>query len=131
MIQPVEVLPIELIAFNGTPEEDKIKLEWSTASEINNSGFEVQRSEVSDGAFETIGWIPGNETSNTINTYTLYDDDAIPGVIYYYRLKQVNNDGSYQYSEIIEVSINNFSFAVNSVNNAMLTFIITYLMLKM
>ncbi|MEM9849305.1 MAG: hypothetical protein AAF847_15580, partial [Bacteroidota bacterium] len=93
------ILPVELLAFEAKADKDHIDLVWSTASERNNSHFELERSE--DGkTFKAIARIQGQGTTLEQADYSYADHEAIPNVLYYYRLKQVDFDGAYEYSEI-------------------------------
>ena len=93
-------LPVTLINFTATAIDNKyIETNWSTAIETNNSGFEVERS--IDGInFADINWVKGHGNSLTSNTYQYNDMTALPGTVYYYRLKQVDVDGLFTYSNI-------------------------------
>lgn len=97
-------LPVELIDFTAKAIDNKfISLRWSTATEINNEGFDIERS--TDGInFEKIGHLSGNGNSNVINHYSYQDNNVAKG-IYYYRLKQIDFDGVFEYSEIRNASI--------------------------
>jgi hypothetical protein len=96
------VLPIELTAFDvQITEGSKNHLTWSTASEKNNQGFEVERS--ADGVkFEKIGFVKGNGTSSETKQYT-YEDYRLSSAVTYYRLKQVDFDGTFTYSKVVSV----------------------------
>ncbi len=86
-------LPVELLYFNGKVEHDEIALEWSTASETINDYFEVSRA--TNGVdFQYIGQIQGNGTTATTSTYTFKDQVDLSSSAYYYRLKQVDYDGT-------------------------------------
>ncbi len=93
-------LPVELLEFNvSTVDNQFIRLDWATASEINNDGFEVLRS--TDGVnFERIAWIGGNGNSTEINEYVFNDRGVDKGMTYYYQLKQIDYDGQYEYFDI-------------------------------
>lgn len=92
-------LPVELVAFNGKHQESDIRLYWSTASEKNNSHFDVERS--ADGIhFTTIGRVTGAFNSATLHTYELYDTHPLQG-INYYRLAQYDMDSTRHNSRII------------------------------
>ena len=92
------VLPVEFIYFTAVPYEDDALLSWATASEINNSHFDVERS--IDGInFEKIGEVAGNGTTLVQQSYEFIDDNPILGENYY-RLRQVDFDGRYEYTEI-------------------------------
>ena len=91
-------MPVELSSFSSTVYENDVTLNWTTASEINNSGFDIERKLRTD---ETSGWIvsgslPGNGNSNLQNNYTFTDLNLNSGK-YQYRLKQTDFNGSYEY----------------------------------
>ncbi len=94
-------LPVELVSFILTPiKNEYFELNWQTASELNNAGFYLQRS--TDGTnFEDIGWIAGNGTSTSINKYSFNDKNVEVNVGYYYRLKQIDTDNSFNYSNVL------------------------------
>jgi hypothetical protein len=98
-------LPVTLINFTATAINNQyIELNWATASEINNSGFQIERSY--DGVtFAAIGWAAGHGTSEVTNNYQYGDMTVQPGVVYYYRLKQVDLDGNYTYTNIVSASL--------------------------
>jgi hypothetical protein len=104
-------LPVELLFFEGKKNNDNyVSLAWSTATELNNDYFEIQRSQ--DGFnFYQIGKIPGNGTTNTTMYYQLNDKFPLEGICYY-RLLQVDYDGSSNYHPMIRVEISN-SFTQN------------------
>ncbi|MDA8980205.1 Ig-like domain-containing protein [Chitinophagales bacterium] len=93
-------LPVELLEFNVSTVDNRfIRLDWATASEINNDGFEVLRS--TDGVnFERIAWIGGNGNSTEINEYVFNDRGVDKGITYYYQLKQIDYDGQYEYFDV-------------------------------
>lgn len=98
---PITPLPVELVSFNGKVSKSGISLEWRTASEIDNSHFEIERS--TDGyAFEQIGKVNGNGNSSIAINYHYLDGRPQPG-LNYYRLKQVDFDGKHEYSKVIMV----------------------------
>jgi len=93
------VLPVELIHFSAKKAQDAILLEWVTASEQNNDFFTLERS--FDGIeFTPIEYIPGNGNSNTNIQYEMMDKSPVNGMNYY-RLKQTDYDGKFEYSDII------------------------------
>ena len=98
----VTILPVELISLTATAVDNEyVQLNWATASEINNEGFEIQRS--LDGIhFERIGWIEGNGTTNELQSYTFDDKEVEAGKRYYYRLKQIDFGGVHEYSDIVD-----------------------------
>jgi hypothetical protein len=96
-----------LISFTATSNGKDVILSWSTASELNNQLFEIQRSfEGSD--FVTIGFVNGNGTTSEKQDY-IYKDKILTDGKYYYRLKQIDYLGQSEYSEIIEMDIRAFS----------------------
>jgi alpha-tubulin suppressor-like RCC1 family protein len=96
-------LPVELLSFTGKSLSNSILLEWSTASEINNDYFTIEKSR--DGiAFSELGKINGAGNSTQLNSYSLIDENPFSGTNYY-RLKQTDFDGKYSYSEIIAVKL--------------------------
>ncbi|MEO8400104.1 MAG: T9SS type A sorting domain-containing protein [Ignavibacteriaceae bacterium] len=95
------VVPVELTSFNASVTKGGISLKWETATETNNRGFEIERSTDSK-IFSRIGYVEGNGTSANKNSYQFTDKNLIGGV-YYYRLKQIDIDGSYNYSKIVQV----------------------------
>ncbi|MEX0965820.1 MAG: T9SS type A sorting domain-containing protein [Bacteroidia bacterium] len=92
-------LPVELLAFTTKKTEGVVLLEWSTASELNNRLFEVQR-RIENGRFEVIAEVAGAGNSQTLQEYQYVDAGAVPQKINYYRLRQVDYDGEYAYSSI-------------------------------
>ena len=103
-IAPV-MLPVHYTDFKGTKEENYIKLEWTTHGEINNAFFDVEK-KLNDGRFSKIGTIYGHDNLNISHSYEFNDFSNINSSgVYYYRLKQVDIDGAYQYSKIICVKV--------------------------
>ncbi len=95
----VNPLPVELAYFTATTEVDGILLKWKTLAEINNSHFEIQKS--LDGQhFKSIGEVEGNGTINYEHFYSYFDKAPVSGY-QYYRLKQMDYDGQYEYSPIV------------------------------
>ena len=95
-------LPVELISFTARAENLESRLDWSTASEINNEGFEIERLGEND-QWELLDFVNGRGTNNEINNYVFYDKTPKAG-INYYRLKQIDFDGKYEYSNIESVT---------------------------
>ncbi len=97
------VVPLELTRFTGQQQDEVIKLNWTTANEINVSHFDVERS--ADGtSFEKIGTVSASNQSSPTD-YSLIDASPIKGMNYY-RLKQIDKDGQYKYSAIVPVLFN-------------------------
>jgi hypothetical protein len=95
---PTNPLPVELLDFTAQLNNDKVELEWSTASERNNDSFTIQRG-VNAESFEDIKQVRGNGTTHVLNRYSAIDDSPIYGRSYY-RLKQTDYDGKFSYSKI-------------------------------
>jgi len=81
-----------------------VTLNWNTATEVNNYGFEVERRAVSSIQWTAIRFVPGSGTSNSPHNYSFTDQTLAAGT-YSYRLKQIDNDGSFKYTKEAEVSI--------------------------
>jgi hypothetical protein len=92
------VLPVELSKFEAYAVEDGVQLDWTTESEENNKGFEVQRS-WNGVSFEGIGFVDGKGNSSVVNHYD-FTDPVLREKVQYYRLRQVDFDGTVVYSEI-------------------------------
>jgi hypothetical protein len=99
----LSIVPVELTSFTGVFIDQKVVLNWTTATEINNQGFEIERSE-DKFSFNSIGFVPGFGTTSEPKSYS-YTDQTINSGIYYYRLKQIDYDGSFTYSGIVEVEV--------------------------
>lgn len=100
-------LPIELLNFKAKRINDIVQLDWTTQSEINNDYFEIQRLDESNH-FESLGNIDGAGNSNVILNYRFFDTEPLIGENYY-RLKQVDFDGTFSFSQIELVDFINFS----------------------
>lgn len=108
-------LPVELASFTASVSGNNVSLNWMTATEINNSGYEVQRrvfspqSSVNNSEYEVIGFIEGQGTSTKVNRYSFTDKGLTPGT-YQYRIKQIDFDGTFKYyslAETIEIGMPN------------------------
>lgn len=96
-------LPVELVSFSGRPSGNSIQLNWQTATEIDNNGFAIERiNQNSD--WQKTGFVEGHGSSNSPKYYSFTDHSVISGSTYFYRLKQIDGDGSFTYSNIIEIS---------------------------
>ncbi len=96
-------LPVEFTALGSSVSGNTVKIEWTTATEKNNRGFEVERKQ-KDGQFVTRGFITGAGTSLEVKNYTFNDEEVAAGS-YIYRIKQLDFDGQYAYSDEIEVDV--------------------------
>jgi hypothetical protein len=108
-ISPLSPLPVELVSFEAVVEnKGSVLLTWSTATELNNFGFEIERA-ASEKKNQNIDWkkiafINGHGNSSSTHYYS-YTDKPNSVDKYYYRLKQIDNDGTFEYSKIVEASI--------------------------
>ena len=91
-------LPVELSSFTSVINGRSVILKWSTSSEINNSGFDIERSV--NNIWNKIGYAAGNGTVNSPNSYSFTDNNLNTG-IYNYRLKQVDYNGNFQYYNLV------------------------------
>jgi surface protein len=97
-------LPVELASFTASTSGESVDLRWSTASETNNAGFDVERS--TDGeTFTAIGFEPGVGTTEEAQSYRFVDRDAPFATTLFYRLRQVDTDGTFEYSPVVEVEV--------------------------
>jgi hypothetical protein len=120
------VLPVELVSFTGEMRDGAVHLAWRTASEQNNAGFEVER-RAQGGTWNTLGFVRGAGTTTEARSYTFTDNGASGNV--QYRLKQVDFDGQFEYSNIIEVNAGlprTFALEQNYPNPFNPTTVITY-----
>lgn len=107
-------VPVELISFNATVVNQSVMINWSTATETNNAGFEIERSpsqnpSIREGGLDQFNWtrigfVNGSGTTTEKSKYSFCDHNPLPGK-YYYRLKQIDFDGSFKYSNVIEIEI--------------------------
>ncbi len=96
-------LPVELVSFTSLVQDDQVTLSWRTATETNNFGFEVERRQAAK-EWQRIAFIPGNGTTSQEQSYLFVDEDLIAGS-YEYRLRQIDTDGSFEYSGILKLSV--------------------------
>ena len=101
------VVPVELTSFTASSNGNEVILSWTTATELNNRGFEIQRS-VDGTGFFTVGFVEGKGTTTNPQRYSYSDKVPGNGQIFY-RLKQVDFDGSYEYSDVVEVEWRTFN----------------------
>ncbi len=97
------LVPVELTSFTAAARENDVILNWSTATETNNMGFEVQRI-TANSDYEKVGYVAGFGTTTDPKAYTYTDTDISEGT-YTYRLKQMDLDGSYEYSTEVSVEV--------------------------
>jgi subtilisin family serine protease len=94
--------PVELNGFTAKVVDNSISLKWQTATEIDNYGFEIERS-ANSITWQSIGFVEGFGNSNSPKEYSFVDSKISSGT-YHYRLKQIDNDGTFEYSNVIEVN---------------------------
>lgn len=96
-------VPVELTSFSAASVNGSVELKWSTATEINNLGFEVER-KTENGSFVAVAFVNGNGTTSEKQNYS-YTDTKVEDGKYYYRLKQVDYNGRYEFSDEVEVTV--------------------------
>ncbi len=105
----VSIVPLDFISFNAKEYNNNVKLQWTTASEISNKGFEIHRS--FDGLlWEKIAWVEGKNNRGN-NKYVFIDKSQTESLVYY-RLKQIDIDGNFQYSDIAQVKLSFDKFKI-------------------
>jgi len=105
-------LPVEMTSFTAIVHNKNVELEWETITEVNNYGFEVERLAIRDRNLQgdshfvwgKVGFVEGNGTTNTPKQYSFADKNLALGK-YFYRLKQIDRDGKFEYSKEIEVTV--------------------------
>jgi hypothetical protein len=110
-------VPVELTSFSGFVANGNVTLNWSTATETNNQGFDVERF-VESFNWEKIGFVQGSGTTTELRSYSFVDENVTEGK-YSYRLKQIDFDGSFEYSDVVEIEVgtpNQYSLEQNYPN---------------
>ncbi len=107
---PDNALPVQLVSFSAKLINNEVLLNWETATEVNNFGFEIQRK--TSGSWQSIAFVNGKGNSNSPVFYSYIDKNLIDGTLFLYRLKQIDNDGKYQYLEIQQVKFTPSKFVV-------------------
>ena len=100
----LDIVPVELTSFTANIVGTSVNLNWTTATELNNSGFEILRSTQNDNDWQMIAFVPGFGTTTESKSYS-YTDQSVNSGTYYYRLKQIDFDGSFSYSSVVEVDV--------------------------
>jgi len=95
-------VPVELISFEAVVSGTDVSLNWATSSETNNAGFEVQM--MDSGSWNALGWVEGNGTTTEAQTYSYTAEDMGFGT-HMFRLKQIDFDGAFEYSDELEVTV--------------------------
>ncbi len=106
-IDASSLLPVDFIAFVARNEGKAVQLDWSTATEIGSDYFEVQRAQ-NDTDWESLDRVYSAGDSNEPQAYSFLDEEVVAGDVYY-RLKQVDLDGSFMYSPVVSTSFNTIS----------------------
>ena len=112
-----EILPVELVSFTSIINQNKVTLLWVTATELNNYGFDIERFQSLSG-WNKIGFIKGRGSSNSSTSYS-FIDKPLDGSKFQYRLKQIDKDGKFTYSNVIDVVLgvpSNFELKQNFPN---------------
>jgi hypothetical protein len=99
-------VPVELTSFEAKKIDNKIYLNWSTATETNNDRFEIYKRYADTDEWMLLGTVKGKGTTTEFSTYEFVDNDIYKLNTYYYQLKQIDYDGSFEYSKIISVNNN-------------------------
>ena len=100
----VTTTPVELASFNASASRGQVELVWTTVSETNNLGFEIQRRFDSDAEWQVLGFVEGAGTTNEPQSYKFVDQVNGNGKVSY-RLKQLDTEGAFQYSQVIDVTL--------------------------
>jgi len=107
-------LPVELVSFTGTllPNEF-VFLEWKTASELNHYGFEIEKSYLKSDAWDKIGFVESYGDPSSLVEYSFTDNTFHRFPVVRYRLKSIDNDGSFQYSDVVEINTGSTSYELS------------------
>ena len=97
-------VPVELVSFSSEVFGGNVNLSWVTATELNNYGFQVERRNAESEAWSNIGFVNGNGSSSEMHYYS-FSDQSVPVGKYFYRLKQMDFDGNYEYSGEVEATV--------------------------
>jgi len=105
----VSALPVEMVKFKGYEKDQGVQLTWSTETEFNSLGFEIQHR--TDGEdWEILGFRNSHGNSTSIKNYEYKHQKALPGV-HYYKLRAIDLDASFEDSKIISVNVSNEDFS--------------------
>jgi hypothetical protein len=110
------VAPVTLTSFTARNKGNGISLDWSTAQELNNNYFQIERSADGNTGWSVVATINGAGNSQVVNNYNAFDASPLSG-INYYRLKQVDNDGKAVYSKTVTIKIGLQKTAVSVIAN--------------
>jgi hypothetical protein len=118
VIAGITPLPVELAYFTAALDGNTVQLRWRTETEVNNYGFDILR-QTKDDAWSVIGFVAGNGNTNSPKHYDFWDDAITSSGLYNYRLKQIDNDGTFEYSNVVTVNVgvpDNFYLSQNYPN---------------
>jgi len=102
-------LPVELSSFTAVQTDDGVTLFWETASEVNNMGFDIERK---NEEWEKIGFVLGEGNSSSPVSYTYVDENVSGKQNLQYRLKQIDTDGTYEYSPVVFVTLEEIALPI-------------------
>lgn len=97
-------IPVELVSFEAAGIKDEVRLNWETATETNNMGFQVERRKIGTEQWNEVAFIDGKGTTTEKSRYS-FRDRGLSGGKYEYRIKQVDFDGQFEYSRVVEVEV--------------------------
>ena len=97
-------LPVEIAFFAANLNGNRIELRWRTETEVNNYGFYIERA-TENSDWLALGFVEGHGNSNSPKQYTFIDSEIYKSANYYYRLKQTDNDGTFEYSDVVTVTV--------------------------
>jgi len=105
--ESLSALPVELVSFTVSSTLLNAELKWKTATEVNNYGFEIERKSMDNGqltmnSWSKVGFVEGNGTTNAPKEYSFIDKNLSAGKVSY-RLKQIDRDGKFEYSQTVEI----------------------------
>lgn len=104
LVNYVNIIPVELSSFSASIVEGNVVLNWSTATELNNRNFEVQR-KTENSDWQTLGYVEGHGTTTDPHSYSFVDKSVNSNTKYFYRLRQNDFDGKFSFSNVIEIDI--------------------------
>lgn len=113
--QDITLLPIELLFISAKPVENAVLIEWATLQELDNYGFDVFRAE-EDGEFIKIGFVASKRQGETRQDYNLLDVEVRPNVTYYYKLKQIDNNGDFKFTRVVSARLSDSDFTGEQTN---------------
>ena len=110
------IVPVELVLFTASSRNNSVTLNWKTVTEVNNYGFDIERR--TKNRWEKLAFVPGSGNSNSPKNYVYVDQNLIGGTKFEYRLKQIDANGKFEYSDIVcvEISVHNYVLLQNYPN---------------